>query len=105
METAQAVNIFLALGQESRLRVFRHIVKHGDTGICPSQISEDLAIPPTTLSFHLKDLCQADLVSPTRAGRKLIYKPLADRVEELCDFLLEKCCNGKACLSPKRRVS
>ena len=63
MKTTDAVQAFIALGQESRLPVFRLIVQKGDVGLTPTQINEILDIPNATLSFHLKELLQANLIT------------------------------------------
>ena len=94
---ADAIKSFIALGQESRLNVFRLIVQKGDKGITPTQVKELLGIPSATLSFHLKELIQANLIKVERQSRNLIYKPQADVVQELTDFLLMNCCGGKSC--------
>ncbi len=101
MKNAQAIQAFLALGQESRLNVYRLIVQKGDTGLMPSQIHEMLGIPNATLSFHLKELYLADLITVERNGRNLIYRPNADIVQELSHFLLDNCCGGKLCIPTK----
>lgn len=100
MKNSDAIQAFLALGQETRLNVFRLIVQKGDTGIRPSQLGELLGVPPATLSFHLKELCLAHLVTVERLSRNLIYRPRADRVEALMQFLLFNCCGGQACSTP-----
>lgn len=97
MENTTAIQAFIALGQESRLNIFRLLVQKGDTGLMPSQIHELLGIPNATLSFHLKELLQANLISVERQSRNLIYKPNAQLVQELSQFLLENCCAGKPC--------
>jgi DNA-binding transcriptional ArsR family regulator len=97
MKNIEAVQAFVALGQESRLNVFRLIVQKGDVGLTPSQIIEKLGIPNATLSFHLKELVSANLLLVERQSRNLIYRPNADLVNALSDFLLENCCGGKAC--------
>ena len=101
MKLLDAVQMLLALGQETRLTVFRLIVQKGDTGINPSQIAVDIGIPPATLSFHLKELQRADLVSVERQSRRLLYRPRAESVDQLMEFLLFNCCGGKSC-TPKR---
>ena len=97
MKNTEAVRAFLALGQPSRLNVFRLIVQKGDAGICPTDIRELLGVPAATLSFHLKELLQADLISVERQSRHLIYRPRADVVQSLMNFLLFNCCGGKSC--------
>ncbi len=98
MKNTDAINAFLALGQESRLNVFRLIVQKGDVGLSPGQIIEKLGIPNATLSFHLKELLNANLLLVERQSRNLIYRPNAQLVQDLSGFLLESCCNGKSCL-------
>ena len=87
MKNSKAISAFLALGQETRLNVFRLIVQRGDVGLTPSEIIENLGIPNATLSFHLKDLADADLLLVERQGRNLIYRPNAQQVQKLSEFL------------------
>ena len=101
MDNNNAISAFLALGQETRLNVFRLIVQRGDTGLTPSEIIETLGIPNATLSFHLKDLVDAELLLVVRQGRNLIYRPNAEHVQKLSDFLLDNCCGGKSCIPTK----
>lgn len=97
MKNPNAISAFLALGQESRLNVFRLIVQRGDVGLTPSQIIEKLGIPNATLSFHLKELVQANLLLVERQSRNLIYRPNAKLVQDLSEFLLDNCCGGQSC--------
>jgi len=97
MKNNNAINVFLALGQETRLNIFRLIVRFGDTGLTPTEIIERLGIPNATLSFHLKELTNAKLLKVERQSRNLIYQPNFETVNELSDFLLENCCSGKSC--------
>ena len=99
MKNTEAVSAFEALGQESRLNVFRLIVQRGDVGLTPSQIIEKLGIPNATLSFHLKELYQSNLITVERQSRNLIYRPNAQLVQNLSEFLLDNCCGGKSCSS------
>ena len=101
MKNTDAVQAFLALGQESRLNVFRLIVQRGDIGLTPTQIIEKLGIPNATLSFHLKELTHSNLLLVERQGRNLIYRPNAKLVRGLSEFLLENCCGGKDCSTVK----
>ncbi len=98
MKNSDAIAAFLALGQESRLNVFRLIVQKGDVGLTPSQIIEHLGIPNATLSFHLKELMNAKLLQVERQSRHLIYRPNAMLVQKLSEFLLDNCCSGKSCM-------
>lgn len=101
MKNTDAVAAFLALGQESRLNIFRLIVQRGDIGLTPTQIIEKLGIPNATLSFHLKELMQANLLLVERQSRNLIYRPNAVLVQDLSTFLLDNCCGGKSCTPQK----
>lgn len=97
MENSNAVNAFIALGQDSRLNVFRLIVQRGDIGTTPSQIKELLGIPAATLSFHIKQLLNAELIVMERQSRNLIYRPNQHTVDNLMSFLMQNCCGGKPC--------
>jgi DNA-binding transcriptional ArsR family regulator len=97
MKNTDAIKAFLALGQETRLNIFRLVVQRGDTGLTPSEIIEKLGVPNATLSFHLKELVGSDLLSVERQSRNLIYRPNAALVQDLSQFLLENCCGGKSC--------
>ena len=103
MKNIEAVEAFVALGQESRLNVFRLIVQKGDVGLTPGQIIEKLGIPNATLSFHLKELLSANLLVVERQSRNLIYRPNADLVNALSNFLLENCCGGNSCETTKKK--
>lgn len=99
MKNVDAIQAFLALGQETRLNIFRLVVQRGETGLTPSQIIEKLGVPNATLSFHLKELVGADLLAVERQSRNLIYRPNAQLVQDLSTFLLENCCGGQSCVS------
>lgn len=89
-----------ALAHPVRLRVFRALVVAGSAGLTPGVMQEGLAVPATTLSFHLKELANAGLVYVERAGRNLVYRAAYDRMNELLGFLTENCCEGQECLAP-----
>ena len=97
MKNIDAIKAFLALGQETRLNIFRLIVQRGDTGLTPGEIIEKLGIANATLSFHLKELLSAELLVVERHSRNLIYRPNTNMVQDLSGFLLENCCGGKSC--------
>ena len=101
MRNKDAIAVFLALGHESRLNVFRLIVQRGDVGLTPGDLVEKLGIPNATLSFHLKELVNADLLVVERQSRNLIYRPNAQLVEALSEFLLDSCCGGQSCIPNK----
>lgn len=97
METEEAVKIFTALAQENRLQVYKILVEHSLEGICPCEISEILKIPRNTLSFHLSLLTQAGLVSKTKNGKMLLYRPNCAKIKETMAFLHSDCvaCHNK----------
>ena len=101
MKNTDAISVFLALGQESRLNIFRLIVQRGEFGLTPGEIIEKLGIPNATLSFHLKELVQSNLLLVERQSRNLIYRPNTSLVKDLSTFLLDNCCGGKSCTPVK----
>jgi DNA-binding transcriptional ArsR family regulator len=98
MEEQDVVKSLAALAQESRLRVFRTLVVAGPLGLTPGALSEELGVAATTLSFHLKELSNAGLVSQQRDGRNLIYRAAYDRMNGLLAYLTAHCCQGEDCL-------
>jgi ArsR family transcriptional regulator, arsenate/arsenite/antimonite-responsive transcriptional repressor len=92
MKTKDAVESLAALAQESRLAIFRMLVKRGPEGYTPSQLGEKLNVSSPTLSFHLKGLQQAGLVDVRRDGRFLYYRPNFVHMNQLVGFLTENCC-------------
>jgi DNA-binding transcriptional ArsR family regulator len=92
MKSYEVVEALSALAQESRLALFRLLVKRGPEGYTPSQLSEKLAVPGPTLSFHLKELQRAELIEARREGRFLYYRPNFPRMNELLGFLTDNCC-------------
>ena len=97
MEDIDAVQALGALAQPHRLRAFRALVVAGKEGMTPGGICEQLDLPPATLSFHLKELMFAGLVSQTRDGRNLIYRASFGRMNALLVFLTSNCCEGQPC--------
>lgn len=97
MEDNEVVKSLAALAQPHRLRVFRALVVAGPDGLTPGTIVEQLEIPGNTLSFHLKELTYAGLVTQTRDGRNLIYRAAFDRMNALLGYLTANCCQGAAC--------
>lgn len=92
MKTDSAILALGALAQESRLAVFRLLIKRGPEGFQPSELSTKLNIPSPTLSFHLRELQRADLVELRREGRNLFYTANIDCINGLVAFLTENCC-------------
>ena len=101
MNEKAAVVALAALAQGARLRVFRALVGAGPEGLTPSALSAMLDVPSSTLSFHLKELMHADLVSAERVGRNLHYRPGLERMNELIAYLTDHCCLGTSC-APRR---
>lgn len=95
MEINEAVVALSALAQESRLAVFRMLVKAGEDGFAAGEIAETLSIPPATLSFHLKELAHAGLVLSRKEGRSIIYSMNSKGIKCLMGFLIEDCCQGR----------
>ena len=97
MENKAVLAALAALAQESRLAVFRLLVQAGPEGLAASKIAEQLEMPPSSLSFHLKELAHAELVAQTKAGRSIIYSANFPTMNNLIGFLTENCCGGNAC--------
>jgi ArsR family transcriptional regulator len=97
METKNALAALTAVAQESRLAVFRLLVQCGPAGMAASKIADHLGIAPSSLSFHLKELLHAQLVTQQQDGRFVIYAANFATMNALIGFLSENCCNGKVC--------
>jgi DNA-binding transcriptional ArsR family regulator len=94
MDETLAVTSLAALAQGMRLRIFRALVGAGPQGLTPSALSATLDVPASTLSFHLKELLHAGLVTQERDGRNLIYRPSISRMNELLAYLTAHCCQS-----------
>lgn len=94
MEEKTAVTSLAALAQAMRLRIFRALVGAAPTGMTPGALSATLGVPASTLSFHLKELMHAGLVSQAREGRNLIYQPSIAHMNALLAYLTAHCCQG-----------
>ena len=99
MDAKHAVTALAALAQESRLSIFRLLVEAGATGLSVSEIGASVRIAPATLSFHLKELAHAGLVSARQDGRFIYYSASYDAMNGLLAYLTENCCarDGVAC--------
>lgn len=93
MKAKEAIASLSALASESRLAVFRLLVRRGPEGYTPSELAARLELPAPTLSFHLKGLLQASLVVSRRESRNLFYSPNFERMNALVGFLTENCCS------------
>lgn len=94
METKNAVAALAALAHASRLAVFRLLVEAGPKGIAATPIAEALGIAPSSLSFHLKELTHAGMVTAEQQGRSIIYCANFEQMNGLVGFLTENCCGG-----------
>jgi DNA-binding transcriptional ArsR family regulator len=94
MEKQLVLAALAALAQETRLDVFRLLVQAGPEGLAAGEISDELGIPPATLSFHLKELKSAGLLCCERDGRSRIYRSDFRAMNELLGFLTKNCCRG-----------
>jgi len=94
METQHAINALASLAQETRLAVFRLLVKAGPQGLAAGEIAEALEVPAPTLSFHLRHLTHAGLLVSRRESRSIVYSVQFDGVQALLAFLTEDCCQG-----------
>ena len=92
MKSQEVVKALSALAQENRLAVFRLLVEQGPDGLTPGAIAEKLDIPAPTLSFHLKELANAGLISSRQEGRFIVYTTEFVAMRELVEFLYHNCC-------------
>lgn len=94
MDIQNAVIMFDALSQETRLRAFRLLVQAGGEGVAAGVLSEELGTPHNTMSFHLKHLVNAGIVSSRKAGRSVIYSANFDLMRDLIGFMVQDCCSA-----------
>jgi ArsR family transcriptional regulator, arsenate/arsenite/antimonite-responsive transcriptional repressor len=109
METSQVIKALAALAQESRLAVFRALIQTSPAGLAAGKISELTGIPPSSLSFHLKELTHAALITVRHEGRFAIYASNFETMAALLQFLTENCCGGASCapvaaVVPRKKV-
>lgn len=97
MNEQDIIHSLAALAHEHRLRVFRALVVAGEEGLTPGVMTEQLDIAATKLSFHLKELANAGLVTQQRDGRNLIYRAAYAHMNGLLAYLTENCCQGAEC--------
>lgn len=97
LQTKEAIRALSALAQETRLAVFRMLVQEGPTGLMASAIAERIGIPPSSLSFHFKELSHAELVVQRQEGRFVFYSANIDNMNALMAYLTDNCCGGNPC--------
>jgi len=98
MKESEIVISLAALAHPMRLRIFRALVVVGEPGLTPGTMSDALGVSAATLSFHLKELMVAALVTQERVGRNLIYRAAYDHMNSLLGYLTQNCCQGAQCL-------
>jgi len=101
MNETQAISALGALAHTQRLRVFRALVVAGPEGLTPSVLADQLDVARNTLSFHLKELAHAGLVTIEQQGRNLIYRADFAHMTGLLGYLTEHCCEGGVCEANK----
>nr|WP_315393460.1 metalloregulator ArsR/SmtB family transcription factor [uncultured Duganella sp.] len=97
METKQVLTALAAIAQETRLAIFRLLVQLGPDGMAATKIAERLDIAPSSLSFHLKELTHAGLITSRSEGRFVIYSADVVVMNSLIGYLTENCCGGVPC--------
>jgi DNA-binding transcriptional ArsR family regulator len=93
MESKAVILALGALAQETRLEIFRMLVRRGPEGFTPGEIAEHISIPANTLSFHLKELQTAQLALSRREGRNIYYSANLDHMNTVLSFLTDNCCS------------
>ena len=96
MEKMKIIGGLAALAQETRLDVFRLLVEAGTSGMPAGQIGAELGVPSATLSFHLKELRNAGIVTCRKEGRLAIYAADYGAMNALLGYLTENCCRREA---------
>lgn len=97
MNTNEAIAALTALAQESRLAIFRLLIRTGRAGLPAGKIGEALGMSSSALSFHLKELVHADLITGRQEGRFVIYTARFATMNGLLGYLTENCCAGEDC--------
>ncbi len=97
MNEADVISSLAALAHAQRLQVFRALVVAGSAGLTPSVMADGLNVARNALSFHLKELLHAGLVTVEQQGRNLIYRAAYEQMNGLLAYLTENCCAGDAC--------
>jgi ArsR family transcriptional regulator len=97
MEEQNVIRALAALAHPLRLQLFRALVGAGPQGLTPGVLGEQLQAAATTLSFHLKELTAAQLITQERDGRHLIYRADFERMAAVMSYLTAHCCQGQPC--------
>ena len=100
MKSTEVITALAALAQETRLNVYRLLVEQGPSGMAAGEIAETIGIAPAALSFHLKELAHARLVTARQDGRFIFYAADFAAMNRLLGFLTENCCAGDGMACP-----
>jgi ArsR family transcriptional regulator len=92
MESFEAIEALAALAHETRLDIFRLLIRYSPSGLPVSRIAEQVTVPPATLSFHLSHLQRSGLLKSRRESRQIIYSADYTLMTSLMGFLIENCC-------------
>ncbi|PLC49076.1 transcriptional regulator [Pollutimonas subterranea] len=104
METKSIVRALAAIAHEARLETYHQLVQAGPAGLAAGRLSELVQIPPSSLSFHLKELVNAGLLTSRQEGRFVFYSVQFETMNSLLAYLTENCCGGDPCAAtPKTR--
>jgi ArsR family transcriptional regulator len=95
MESAQALDVFTALSQATRLDAFKLIISHEPDGMAAGDIARRLEVPQNTMSTHLAILTRAGLIQADRQGRSIVYRAVLDQVRAIANYLVQDCCGGR----------
>ena len=95
MKQKQALSGLSALAHETRLALFRLLVREGPSGLPAGDIAMRLGVPPPTLSFHLKELERSGLIAATRRHRQILYAADYAGMRALIGFIMRDCCQGR----------
>jgi DNA-binding transcriptional ArsR family regulator len=112
MNESQALEAFAALSQPTRLSILRLLIKAGAEGLPAGTVAEELRVSPSNISFHLKELERAGLITHRRESRSIIYSADYPGLRGLIEFLMMDCCAGRPeitgpiveCCGPARPV-
>ncbi|HET7410643.1 MAG TPA: metalloregulator ArsR/SmtB family transcription factor [Paracoccaceae bacterium] len=92
--TATVARSLAALGHETRLSVYRLLVRAGHDGLNVGEIGAQLGMPPSTLAHHLRALVDAGLVMQERRGREVVNRADYEAMQRTVSFLTSECCAG-----------
>jgi DNA-binding transcriptional ArsR family regulator len=108
LKTNDAIKSLAALSQETRLGIYRLLVQQGPEGLSVGAIAEKMNVNGATLSFHLKELANADMITARQEGRFVFYTANYDTMNSLMAYLTENCCQGQGCLvecAPTKQIA